>query len=79
MSYKDRYGGTDIIRTKCNNLQIGWDYESDPENIKERFAVMLYTPWMGDTTNHYHIPFNLKQAKTLHKWLGEFIKEKEKS
>jgi len=77
MTYKrSKHGSTDIIKGNFNNLGISWDYDYE-DTIEERVAVLLYTPHMQDTDNHYHIPLNLKQAKTLHKWLGEFIKEKE--
>jgi hypothetical protein len=77
MSYKDRYGSTVINNEKIDNLQINWDYDDDAEDIKQRFPVLLYTPWMEDTKNHFHISLNKEQAKVMKEWLEEYLKEQE--
>lgn len=77
MSYKDRYGSTPINDSKSDNLTIHWDYDYNADNIKERFPVLFYTPWMDDTNNHYHIKLSKEQAKVMKEWLDEYLKEQD--
>ena len=75
MSYKDKYGITTINDDNWDNLQISWDYdEDDPQG---RYVVLLYTPNMDHKIEHYHIPLEHAQAKTLYKWLGAYLKDAE--
>lgn len=74
MSSNDRYMSTKIRDEETDNVSMSidtHDYVDDPN--MEVIAVMLYTPWMKDTSEHYHIPFTKDQAAELHKWLGDFL------
>jgi len=76
MSYKrHKYGITKIIKNRFNNLQINWDYIT---TLKSKHPVLLFTPDMKDTNNHYHIPLTVKQAIKLRDWLNDFIEDKSK-
>lgn len=80
MSYRNKYGITRIRTESYNNLviswdsdAIGWNYQNNP---KTRYPVLLYTPDMNDTNEHYHIDLTPTQARKLHKWLGDYLKDK---
>lgn len=75
MSFKDRYGSTQIKSKRRDNLRIGWDCEDDPKDIKQRFPVFLFTPDMENTNDHHHIVLDKKQAKILRDWLDAYLKE----
>lgn len=77
MAYRNRFGSTNICNGRIDNLSINWDFDYHEESIRERYPVFLFTPDMEDTREHYHIKLDLEQARKLHKWFGEFIKEKE--
>jgi hypothetical protein len=77
MAFKDRYGDTQIKKGKVDNLSINWDADViDVENCSKnsRYPVLLYTPWMEETKNHYHIALTRAEAKKLRNWLTEFLK-----
>jgi hypothetical protein len=78
VAYEDRYGSTEIKPEKFYNLSIGWEYENDPEDLSQRFPVLLFTPDMENTINHHHISFTLGEARILHEWLGKYLSEQEK-
>jgi hypothetical protein len=48
------------------NVQISMDFDED-ENLQH--AVILFTPNMNDTGDHYHIPLNKGQMVALRDWL----------
>lgn len=73
MAYKDRYGSTDIRTGRIDNLSIGWDYEDNPEDVKQRKPVFLFTPDMKDTNTHYHIELDRRQARKLRDWLTSYL------
>ena len=75
MAYKDRFGRTDICDGQYNNLLISWDYDSDPENEKERYPVLLFTPNVA-ADEHHHIRLNPDEAKELHRWLSDYLENK---
>lgn len=75
--YGSKYGITQIISDKIDNLSINYDADHNIEDIKQRFPVLLFTPDIDDTNTHYHISLTLKQTKVLYKWLSDFIQEKE--
>lgn len=79
MSYRNKYGITNIIQGNYYNLDISWDCD-DIWNTKvcpkrRRFPVFLFTPDMRNTDNHQHIELNKTQAKKLHKWLTDYLKD----
>lgn len=76
----NNWDSTKIIPTDHNNLIIHWDYETDPDNLAERFPVLFYTPHMKDLDDHGcphhdHIPLTLPQAKKMKDWLDNFLDE----
>lgn len=75
MAYKDRFGITDITKGKRDQISISWDTDTNPENEKERYIVLLFIP-DADKFEHHHVPLSNKQAKVLHKWLGDFLEGK---
>jgi hypothetical protein len=72
MSYKNKFGSTNIKSRRRNNLGISWDYKTNP---KHKYPILLFTPDMENMDNHYHIELNKRQAKILHAWLTAFLKE----
>ena len=75
MAYKDKFGITKIREGQTNNLDISWDYENDPNDLKQRKAVFLFTPDMKNAMEHYHIELDQQQANVLRKWLNQFLNE----
>lgn len=82
MAYKDRYGSTIIRPQTRDNLSIGWDNFKNssknfdkPKYAKNRVPVLLFTPDMNDTNNHYHIELNKNNAKVLRDWLNDYLKD----
>lgn len=53
-----------------DNLQASLDYEDSPEYP---YACLLYTPYMSDTNNHYHIQLTRESVIKLRDWLNEVI------
>lgn len=74
MAYADKYGITKIIRGNRDNLSISWDYETDPDDTKQRRPILLYTPNMENTSEHFHIELTRKQARALSEWLIDYLK-----
>jgi hypothetical protein len=72
MSYKSKYGITDIRATERDNLSISLDRDTDKS---KPYPVFLYTPDMRNTSTHYHVELSKAQAKKLHKWLTQYLKE----
>ena len=72
MAYKDRFGGTDICDGSVYNFSIGWDYNDNPSDEKQRYPVFLFIPDMEDP-DHYHIELNRKQARILRDWLNDYL------
>ena len=76
MGKDDRYMVTKIRDTKVNNVSMSIDEGTTLDGPDDEIvAVMLYTPWMGDTNEHYHISFNREQAISLKEWLDDFLNE----
>lgn len=81
MSYKNRLGITQIKKNKIHNLSINWDADvKDVENCHKSkcYPVMLFTPNMNNTNNHYHIKLNRKETRKLRDWLNIFLLESKK-
>jgi hypothetical protein len=80
MSYKDKYGITEIFRRKkgdsFESLSLSWDYETNDSNRDERAGVFLYIPYEAQE-DHSHIVFNLQQAKLMRDWLNDYIEDLE--
>ena len=55
---------------------MSMDCDVNFENIKNRFACMLFTPDMDNTMEHWHIKLTDKQAVKLRNWLNDFLKMK---
>jgi len=83
MAYKDKYGGTQIIDGRIDNLRINWDYEDDPEDKTQRFPVLFYTPDMDHNKDdpkkcpdHFHIALDSRdKILVLRDWLTKFLEE----
>ena len=56
-----------ICNTERNNLQISWDDEDG--------FVLLFTPDMGDTGNHYHVELSEDEATRLSSFLNKKLGE----
>ena len=78
MSYKSRYGSTSIRPGRIDNLDIGWDFEDDETDKRQRKPVFLFTPDMKNTVNHHHIELSRAQAKKLRDWLTAYLKDTRK-
>jgi len=77
MTYKDRYGTTTIIDGKIDNFSVGWDYDDNPEDKKQRFPVFLFTPNMENTIDHYHIALDREKSEILRDWLTAFLEDRD--
>lgn len=75
MSYKDRFGGTEIKNEKRERLAISWDFDDDENDIKQRYPVILFVPDQSQP-DHWHIHLTDTQAKELRDWLTQFLKTK---
>lgn len=53
------------------------DTEADALSISEEdgYPMLLFTPDMSYTMEHHHIELDREQAKLLHDWLGDYLKE----
>ena len=56
---------------RYENLDISLDYDTNP---KKQFPVLLYTPNMKNTNEHFHICLNRRETRKLHKYLGEYLR-----
>jgi len=54
-----------IKDTKVDNLSISWDEEDG--------TVMLFTPYMDDTGEHYHIELSDEECTKLFHFLKENV------
>lgn len=72
MSYIDKHAITKIVNSKRNNLCISVD-QDDKDTGK--YPVLLYTPSMDDTNDHYHIPLTRKEAVELILWLQSYLQD----
>lgn len=79
MSYKDKFGITDINpqSEKIDCLSVSYDYY---DNEEDRHPVFLYTPHMedldsGGCPHHYHITLTKERAKVLRDWLNEYLED----
>ena len=70
--YDSPFGITTICPGRYRNLQISWDYDTNPDDKKHRTAVLLFTPNLRKF-NHEHIVLNRKQALVLRNWLDRFL------
>ena len=82
MSYKDRFGITEIFRRKRGEsfeaLSISWDCETSKnmDDREERVGMFLYVPSEA-AQDHDHIAFDLNEAKILKEWLNDYIEDLE--
>ena len=72
MAYEDKHGITDIKKQKFHNLSISLDYDYDPDDLH---PVLLFTPDMSNTIEHWHISLDKKETKELYEWLGKYLKD----
>ena len=73
MYYVDKHGITQIIDQKINNLSINWDRDEHGNKM----AVLLFTPDMDNTAEHYHIELSRGEAEALRSWLNDLLSEEE--
>lgn len=59
-----------ILPGAFDNLQISRDRDTPKHPW---CTVLLYTPSIKDTNNHYHIVLNQRQARKLRNWLTGFL------
>lgn len=71
MSYKDRFGITDIKSDPFHNLSISWE----PVDKESKIPVLLFSPSMNDSANHYHIEMTKEEAKILKEWLTLYLED----
>jgi hypothetical protein len=58
-----------IVRDEpIDNLQISEDMDGD-----KSLVVLLYTPTMRNTNEHFHVELDRSQAEALHQWLREYL------
>lgn len=65
--YKDIFGITQIKEGKVDNLSISVDLFDEP------VGVFLYTPWMEETNNHFHVRMKKEEIEHLRDWCNEFL------
>jgi hypothetical protein len=64
-----------IIESDFDNLSISWDYVvTDTPDMG--FPVLLFTPNMNNTDEHYHIELRTQEALKLRNWLNKFLELK---
>ena len=73
---KEKHRVESIIPDKIDNLSISIDFDDNWDEIAQRFPVILFTPDMNNTAEHWHIRLSDNQAIHLNKWLDEFLKMK---
>lgn len=61
---------TKVKKGKTDNLSISLDYDTDES---KNYPVLLYTPNMDRTEDHFHIPLTKKEAKSLREWLDSYL------
>lgn len=74
MSSKDRYMITKIRDTKYDNVSLSIDENMDKDEF-EVAMVMLYTPDMNNTMDHYHVTFDRERVIALRDWCNDFLSE----
>lgn len=65
-----------IKKGRRDNLSLSADSYHSFEKVRNRYPVILYTPDMENTNEHFHIKLNTKEARELRNWLNEFLKMK---
>jgi hypothetical protein len=70
--YKDKHSITDIIPDTKNNLSICVDQDIGET---EKYPVLLFTPYLSNKNNHYHIPLTREQAVELLIWLQSYLQD----
>lgn len=71
----DRFFIEDIISRDNKRLSMSWDYDTDEKNVDERFAVLLYVPWLEDS-EHDHVYFEDEEIINLRNWINRYLKMK---
>lgn len=61
---------TKIKKGKTDNLSISLDYDMDES---KKYPVLLYTPNLDKTEDHFHISLTKKEAKLLRDWLDSYL------
>lgn len=59
-----------LKKGKTDNLSISLDYDRDES---KKYPVLLYTPNMDRTEDHFHIALTKKEAKLLRDWLDSYL------
>lgn len=77
MSFQDRYGSTQIINRRVDNLSISFDCGTRRFKVDEVGVVLLFTPDMSVKGDHYHIEITREEAINLKEWLDLFLKNKD--
>lgn len=72
MSYRSKHGITPVRRGKLNALSISRDFNFNPEKT---YPVLLFTPHMDNTDEHFHIELNRAQALKLRDWLTQWLND----
>ena len=78
MAYKDKHGIIKIKDSTHNNVSISCDYLNEEGEPVEKVPVLLFTPNMEDTSEHFHIVLDKKEAKKLNTWLTDYFKDNKK-
>lgn len=61
---------TKVKKGKTDNLSISLDYDRDES---KKYPVLLYTPNMERTEDHFHFVLTKKEAKSLRDWLDNYL------
>lgn len=77
MSFQDRYGSTSIVNRKLDNLSVSFDCGTRRFSVNEVGVVLLFTPDMSNTSEHFHIEIKREEAIILKEWLDLFLKNKD--
>jgi hypothetical protein len=64
-----------IVEGRIDNLLIGEDTSRYDDS---QVAVLLFTPDMSDTSEHFHIELSRERVQALASWLQEWLEEKSK-
>ena len=82
MSYKSKFGNTQIKPGNWQNLSVSYDadlikdlYPELKGDKRRRYPVLLFTPNMNDANNHHHIQLKKSEARKLMVWLAAYLKD----
>lgn len=60
----------DINHSLHNRISISLDFDTNPKKL---YPVILFTPDMGNTVTHYHVPLNKREARKLRDFLSRYL------